>query len=173
MDYNLDYELLNDANNIFKEVSYDELMDLVNGFTTGIFYIGGAWCKNCQAIAGLLNSECKKKFVDTIYNFVPKYTNDLGEEVDIRSCLSLEDKLKYYDLVEKIGFNNSSDETVTDTLITKMHVPFIFALKNGVCVDFFSMELIYENGLYVEEGHSIDMKDSFINRLDLLIDKLM
>lgn len=173
MDYNNEYPLLTDENHIYKSVNYDELMDLINGLATGIFYIGGSWCKNCQAIIGLLNETCKNHFIHTIYNFDSRSIGIIDDFDDVRDCKTLEDKLKYYDLVEKIGFNNTTDEFVDNTLISRMHLPFIFALKNGTPVDFFSMELVYEDNIYTYENQKIDRKNEFINRLEQLISKII
>lgn len=173
MDYNLEYSYLNDNEHILKEISFLELLNKIDSFDSGVFYIGGAWCKNCQAIINLLNEECKNKFISIIYNYDPRYINELGEVIDIRDCSTLDDKLNYYNLVEKIGFNNTSLEKVKETLISRMHIPFIFALKNGICVDSFCYELIYIDGIYIEEGKNEDCKEKFLNRLDLLINKMI
>lgn len=173
MDFNEKYKLLTDKNHIYEEVSYNRLMDLVNGFTTGIFYIGGPWCESCQLIIEILNDVCKKNNIDVIYNYDPKFINILKEEEDLRDCKSLEVKLKYYELVEKIGFNNSTEECVKDTLISKMHVPFIFGMRNGTCVDFFSMELSLHNGKDELKDEAASGKIEFISRLNELINKTM
>ena len=36
-------------------------------FKTGVIYIGGAWCKNCQAVISLINKTAKKNKINPVY----------------------------------------------------------------------------------------------------------
>ena len=54
-----EYQLLEDRFHVFKSITYDKMMKMLTQFKTGIIYIGGAWCKNCQAIVALLNKTAK------------------------------------------------------------------------------------------------------------------
>lgn len=170
MDYCLEYQYLTDENHIFKCINYDELMEHINGFESGLYYIGGAWCKNCQAIIKELNEIGKKLGLDVIYNYDSKFINIFKEEEDLRDCKSLEIKLKYYAIVEKLKYK--SDELVIDTLIPKIHIPFIFGMKNGTCIGYYSPEFIKdEKGLH-EEDDTEDKTIEFICNVSDLIHKV-
>ncbi|MDE5565858.1 MAG: hypothetical protein K2I77_02620, partial [Anaeroplasmataceae bacterium] len=69
MNFTEEYALLNDKLNVFRSVNYEKMMKMIYKFKTGIIYIGGAWCKNCQAIIQLLNKTAKKNKIKTIYNY--------------------------------------------------------------------------------------------------------
>ncbi len=170
MDYCLEYQFLKDENHIYKSINYEELIHLLDSFSSGLVYIGGAWCKNCQAIINELNEVGKKSGLDVIYNYDPKFTNVFKEEEDLRDCKTLENKLKYYAIVEKLGFK--SKELVVDTLIPKMHIPFIFGIKNGRCIGYYSPEYIKdEKGIHAEESTE-DKTIEFICTVTDLIHKI-
>lgn len=170
MDYCLEYEYLNDENHIYKSIDYDYLHSLLNGFGTGLVLIGGPWCANCQAIIKELNDVCKKNGLDVIYNYDPRFINIFNEVEDLRDCKSLEIKLKYYEIVEKLKFK--SNELVVDTLIPRMHVPFIFGLRNGSCVGYYSPNYIKDkDGIHVE-GETEDKTIDFVCEVTALINKI-
>ena len=50
MVYSEEYKNLKDEKNVFKEISYEEFMDMFEHLETGIVLLGGAWCKNAQII---------------------------------------------------------------------------------------------------------------------------
>ncbi len=170
MDYCLEYQHLTDLNHIYKEISYDELISFFDGFKTGFVMIGGAWCINCQAIIKELNDICKENNIDTIYNYDPRFINVFKEEDDLRKCSTLEHKLKYYALVEKIGFK--STELVVDTLIPKMHVPFFMGIKNGVCVGYYSTELLKDNDILHLADSKENKYEEFKSHIVSIINKL-
>ncbi len=171
MDYCLEYQYLNDENHLFKEISYDELIHLLDGFETGLVYIGGPWCPNCQAIIDKVNELGKKQGLDVIYNYDTRFENIFKEVDDLRRCGTLEVKLKYYALVEKIKFK--SPELVVDTLIPKIHIPFFIAIKNGSCVGYYSIELIREkDGTLHLENEETDRAKELEDNLILLMSKL-
>ncbi len=169
MNYCEEYTNLNDENHIYKSISYDELRNLIDSFGTGLIYIGGPWCKNCQAIIDVVNSIGKKRGLECIYNYDPKFTNIFGEVEDLRDCKTLEEKLKYYYLVEKLGFK--SNELVENTLIPKFHCPFFIALKNGSCVGYYTSELVKDTYLH-KENETEDMSVDFFDNIISLIEKV-
>lgn len=169
MDYCLEYKLLNDESHVYKSITIDELLDLLNGFDSGLVFLGGPWCKNCQAIIDIVNTECKKAGLEVVYNYDPRFTNIFGETESLFACKSLETKLKYYTIVERVGFK--SQELVTDTLIPAMHVPFFIALRFGKAVGYYSAEYIMDDYLH-EDGKSEDMTEVFRGNIVELINKV-
>lgn len=154
----------------FKTLSIDEITDYFNGETTGIFYIGGNWCKHCESTIDLFESILDEKGVKEVYTLDPVYKNVFSEDEDFRDCKSLEIKLKYYLIIEKCGFK--SDEFVPDTLIPRMHVPFYIGLKNGVCTKFYSIELEKKDNKLVKEGSDLDYTNEYKNNIIELIDSV-
>ena len=75
-------------------------MKMFDKFKTGVIFIGGSWCKNCQAVIEIINKTAKKNKVRSIYHFDPKFINIFKEEVDMRDCGDLETKLNYFQLEE-------------------------------------------------------------------------
>lgn len=165
-----EYPLLEDKHNVFKSVNYEKMMRMIYKFKTGVIYIGGAWCKNCQAIIHILNKSAKKNKIRSIYNFDPRFINVFKEEVDLRDCGDLETKLNYYYLIEKIGF--TSDVYVQDTLIPRMNVPAIIGLKNGNCVGIISEEFVLDDKGLHKENSTEDQTKNFEEQLDLLFKKV-
>lgn len=170
MGFTDDYALLDDKFHVFRSVDYRKMMNLIYKFKTGIIYIGGAWCKNCQAIISILNKTAKKNKIRTIYNYDPHFINVFKEEVDLRDCGDLETKLDYYYLIEKIGFQ--SDEFVQDTLIPRLHVPAIIGIKNGICVGIISDEYILDDFGLHKEGELEDKSAEYIGKLNDLFQKV-
>lgn len=151
MDYCKEYEHLLDEEHVFQQISYEGVIHLLDSFGTGFVFIGGPWCKNCQAIISDLNEIAKEAGIDTIYNYDPRFVNEFKREVDIRDCSNLDLKLKYYAFIEKIKYK--SHEFVKNTLIPRIPVPFFVAIRNGLCVGYYSIELIKdENGLHLEDS---------------------
>lgn len=170
MSFKDDYPLLDDHFHVFRTVKYDKLMQMFYKFKTGVVYIGGAWCKNSQAVVGILNRTAKKNKIRTITHFDPHYINAFKEEKDMRDCLELEVKLNYYYLIEKLGFK--SDIYVQDTLIPRLPVPAVIGIKNGVCVGIITDEYILdEKGLHVEASDE-DMSVVYEEKLTELFKKV-
>ncbi len=162
MDFVKEYKYLDDEANIFKSINYDELMDMINNFGTGLVVIGGPWCEYTQAIMKELNDIGKKAGLDVIYNYDSRFVDVFKEVTDLRECKTLEAKLKYYALVEKIHYKN--DELVPDTLISKIDTPFIFGLKDGSCVGYFSIQATKnEEGLLVPNNEKSSVIDFYYN----------
>lgn len=170
MNFTEEYALLNDKLNVFRSVNYEKMMKMIYKFKTGIIYIGGAWCKNCQAIIQLLNKTAKKNKIKTIYNYDPHFINVFKEEVDLRDCGDLETKLNYYYLIEKIGYK--SDTLVQDTLIPRLNVPAIIGIKNGICVGVIDDEYILDDHGLHKEGSTEDMSEEYVTKLTNLFQKV-
>lgn len=170
MNYTEEYTLLDDRLNVFKSVTYDKMMQLIDKFKTGIIYIGGAWCKNCQAVVHIINRVAKKNKIKTVYNYDPHFINVFKEEVDLRDCGDLETKLNYYYFIEKIGFK--SDTLVRDTLIPRLNVPAIIGLKNGICVGVIDEEYVMDDSGLHKEGCMQDVTADYEAKLTDLFQKV-
>jgi len=153
------YKYLTDENNIFKEINYDELKDILDSFKTGLILVGGPWHNKCQSIMKETNDICKREGLEEVFVYNPKFVNVFKEEEDLRDCLTLENKLKYYYIIEHTGYK--SDNLVKDTLIAKMNLPTFLAIKNGNCVKYYTPSLIK------------DSKDPFLHEEGSLEDKTL
>ncbi len=163
MNFSDEYTFLKDKFNVFRKANYDKVMGMFQNFKTGIIFIGGGWCKNCQAVAPIVNATAKKNKVRTILHFDPHFINIFKEEVDLRDCGDLETKLNYYYLIEKLGF--TSDTFVQNTLIPRLNVPAIIGIKNGICVGIIDDEYVLDtNGLHKEDS-DIDQTEEYTNKL--------
>lgn len=165
-----EYTLLDDKFHVFRSASYDKIMKMIYKFKTGVIYIGGAWCKNCQAIISLLNKTAKKNKIRTILHYDPHFINVFKEEVDLRDCGDLETKLNYYYLIEKIGYH--SDVYVQDTLIPRLNVPAIIGIKNGICVGIVDDEYVLDDHGLHQEGSSKDQTEAYTLKLTELFQKV-
>lgn len=154
--------------NLIKKIDYDELIKMFDLFDTGFVMIGGDWCPNCTAVMDNVINIAKDKKLDTIYYYDPKFKNIYGEIEDLRDCKSLEVKLKYYAIVEKMGFK--SEERVKDTLIARIHVPCFMAIRHGICVDYYVKELLKDNNILHEENSNLDKTQEFEENIKRLID---
>ncbi|MDE7213568.1 MAG: hypothetical protein K2N42_03205 [Anaeroplasmataceae bacterium] len=163
MSYNDDYPLLKDKFNVFRSATYDKVMQMFSKFKTGIIYIGGAWCKNCQAVISIINKTAKKNKIRTILHYDPHFIDVFKDEVDLRDCGDLETKLNYYYLIEKIGYK--SETLVQDTLIPRLNVPAIIGVKNGICVGVIDEEYINDTEGLHKEGESLDCTEEYSSRL--------
>lgn len=169
MDFCNEYKHLNDPDNVYKEINYDELLNMLDNFGSGLVIIGGSFSDNMQAIIKETNDIAKREGVEEILIYNPRFINVFQEEEDLRDCLTLENKLKYYAIVEKTKFK--SNTLVRDTLISKIEVPTFFAIKNGTCVDYFTSKYIKDPYIRLEN----DLEDrtlEFDMRLTTLIRKL-
>lgn len=163
MSYNDEYPLLKDKFNVFRSANYDKVMKMFHKFKTGVILIGGAWCKNCQAVISIINKTAKKNKIRTILHYDPHFINIFKEEVDLRDCGDLETKLNYYYLVEKLEYK--SDVYVQDTLIPRLNVPAVIGIKNGICVGIIDEEYLLDaDGLHKEE-ETTDRTKEYTQRL--------
>lgn len=165
-----DYTLLDDELNVYRSINYKNVMQMFTNMKTGVIFLGGAWCKNCQAVIHIVNAVAKKNKIRTIHHFDPIITNVFKEEVDWRDCGDLETKMDYYAFIEKIGYK--SDTLVQDTLIPRINVPAIIGIKNGDCVGIIDDEYIYdEAGLHFEDEFD-DKTVEFEEKLDQLFKRV-
>lgn len=164
------YKLLKGKIHVFRSVKYDKVMKMLDKFKTGVIFIGGSWCKNCQAVVEIINKTAKKNKVRSIYHFDPKFINIFKEEVDMRDCGDLETKLNYYYLIEKLGYNN--DVLVQDTFIPRIAVPAVIGIKNGTCVGIVEDEYILDGDVLHKENSDENMMEEYIEKLDALFKKV-
>ncbi len=169
MDFCSEYKYLSDKDNILKDIPYDTLSDLLDNFGSGLVVIGGSFSENMQAIIKELNDIAKREGLEEVLVYNPRFINVFQEVEDLRDCLTLENKLRYYYIVEKTGFK--SDTLVRDTLIAKIDVPTFFAIKNGTCVDYFTSRYIKDP--YIRLPNDLEDRTlEFDLRLTSLIRKL-
>ena len=164
------YDLLKGKIHVFKSVKYEKVMKMLEKFKTGVIFIGGSWCKNCQAVIEIINKTAKKNKIRSIYHFDPKFINIFNEEVDMRDCGDLETKLNYYYLIEKIGY--TSDNLVQDTFIPRLPVPAIIGVRNGVCVGVVEDEYLLDDGILHNEDSQENKTDEYIAKLEELFKRV-
>ena len=170
MDFSKEFKYLNDQNSVFKEIDYNEFRDMIDEFKSGIILIGGPWSPRTQAVIREANDIFKREKIGVVYFYNPRTINVFKEEEDLRDCLSLESKLDYYYLVEKLGIKNKENKLVENTLIQKMYVPLFVSLKNGTCNDYFNAN--YVKDPYIHKPNDIEDKTlEFDKRLMELIEK--
>jgi len=165
MVYSKEYTNL-DGDNVFKEITYDEFMDMFEHLETGIVLLGGAWCKNAQIIVPYANTLAKKKGLDVIYNFDLKYENELGRQGDLRTGTSLDHRMEYFNIAEKTGIQ--SDTVVENTMMPRIPSPTFIAIKNGTTVGYFTAKYIKDEATEKLELSSEDMLDFAVKFTDLV-----
>jgi hypothetical protein len=165
MVYSEEYTNL-DGDNVFKEITYDEFMDMFEHLETGIVLLGGAWCKNAQIIVPYANTLAKKKGLDVIYNFDLKYENELGRQGDLRTGTSLDHRMEYFNIAEKTGIE--SDTVVENTMMPRIPSPTFIAIKNGTTVGYFTAKYIKDEETEKLELTSEDMLDFAVKFTELV-----
>ncbi|MBQ2471150.1 MAG: hypothetical protein II508_00975 [Acholeplasmatales bacterium] len=165
MVYSEEYTNL-DGDNVFKEITYDEFMDMFEHLETGIVLLGGAWCKNAQIIVPYANTLAKKKGLDVIYNFDLKYENELGRQGDLRTGTSLDHRMEYFNIAEKTGIE--SDTVVENTMMPRIPSPTFIAIKNGTTVGYFTAKYIKDETTEKLELSSEDMLDFAVKFTELV-----
>lgn len=165
MVYSKEYTNL-DGDNVFKEITYDEFMDMFEHLETGIVLLGGAWCKNAQIIVPYANTLAKKKGLDVIYNFDLKYENELGRQGDLRTGTSLDHRMEYFNIAEKTGIE--SDTVVENTMMPRIPSPTFIAIKNGTTVGYFTAKYIKDETTEKLELSSEDMLDFAVKFTELV-----
>lgn len=168
MDFCADFKYLKDENHVFVEIEYWDFREMISDLKTGYVIIGGPWSPRTQAVIKESNEIFKREGVDKVYFYNPRTINVFKEEEDLRDCLSLESKLDYYYLVEKLGIKNKENKLVENTLIQKMYVPLFVSLKNGVCTDYFNANYIKDPYIHKPDGIE-DKTLEFDQRLTQLI----
>ena len=159
MDYCIEYLHLDDENHVYKNINIDEVLDIFSSLKTGLIFIGGYWCKNCQAIIKQLNDRAKMREIVCIYNLDTRVEDDLGIVEDIRASINLDFKIKFSALCTEIG--------VSENMVK---VPFFVAVKNGHTEGYYSVELLYDDGILHYEDSSIDQSLVFEAEINKLID---
>ena len=152
MNFVVDFKHLNDEHHVYKEISILDLKDVFYNNETAFIIIGGPWCPKTQAIMGITNTIAKREGLNKIFVYNPRFINVFGEEEDLRDCLTLEHKLDYYFIVEKIGFKNEHSELVQDTLIQKMDTPVFVVVKEGKALAYYSSKFILNPYLRYEDN---------------------
>ena len=171
MDFCSKFHHLNDENHLYKEITYDDLKDKFYNRESGLFLIGGDWCPKTQAIIKEANAIAKREGLDVIYFYDPRFINVFGEVEDVRDCLTLEHKLDYYFIIERLGYKNFRGELVKDTLIQKMDSPTFFVLKDGISRGYFTTRYIKDP--YIRLESDLDDKTlEFDKELTELISKM-
>ena len=165
MVYSEEYTNL-DGDNVFKEITYDDFMDMFEHLETGIVLLGGAWCKNAQIIVPYANTLAKKKGLDVIYNFDLKYENELGRQGDLRTGTSLDHRMEYFNIAEKTGIE--SDTVVENTMMPRIPSPTFIAIKNGTTVGYFTAKYIKDETTEKLELSSEDMLDFAVKFTELV-----
>ena len=165
MVYSEEYTNL-DGDNVFKEITYDEFMDMFEHLETGIVLLGGAWCKNAQIIVPYANTLAKKKGLDVIYNFDLKYENELGRQGDLRTGTSLDHRMEYFNIAGKTGIQ--SDTVVENTMMPRIPSPTFIAIKNGATVGYFTAKYIKDETTGKLELSSEDMLDFAVKFTELV-----
>ena len=165
MVYSEEYTNL-DGDKVFKEITYDEFMDMFEHLETGIVLLGGAWCKNAQIIVPYANTLAKKKGLDVIYNFDLKYENELGRQGDLRTGTSLDHRMEYFNIAEKTGIE--SDTVVENTMMPRIPSPTFIAIKNGTTVGYFTAKYIKDETTEKLELSSEDMLDFAVKFTELV-----
>ena len=165
MVYSKEYTNL-DGDNVFKEITYNEFMDMFEHLETGIVLLGGAWCKNAQIIVPYANTLAKKKGLDVIYNFDLKYENELGRQGDLRTGTSLDHRMEYFNIAEKTGIQ--SDTVVENTMMPRIPSPTFIAIKNGTTVGYFTAKYIKDEATEKLELSSEDMLDFAVKFTELV-----
>lgn len=165
MVYSEEYTNL-DGDNVFKEITYDEFMNMFEHLETGIVLLGGAWCKNAQIIVPYANILAKKKGLEVIYNFDLKYENELGRQGDLRTGTSLDHRMEYFNIAEKTGIQ--SDTVVENTMMPRIPSPTFIAIKNGTTVGYFTAKYIHDEMTEKLELSSEDMLDFAVKFTELV-----
>ena len=155
---------------VFKSVTYEKVMKMLEKFKTGVIFMGGSWCENCQAVVSIINKTAKKNKIRSINHFDPRFMNIFQEEVDLRDCEDLESKLNYYYLIEKIGY--TSENLVPDTFIPRITVPAIIGIKNGTCVGIIEDEYLLDDDVLHLKDSTEDKTEEYIKKLNELFQKV-
>lgn len=168
-DYVDKYDYLEDANNVFKSISLEDLIKKLEK-DTFVLYVGGAWCPNCQAIVKFVNDVAKANNISTVYNFDTRISSLKTKENDIRNCNN-EAQLNLYRLfINAIEYVNPNGTTTEGTDIPRLAVPAIMVVKDGKVLDTLVREYFYnpaEDLLYVY-GEEIDRREEYIKELNSL-----
>lgn len=159
MDFCMEYLYLNDEKHVYKAIDLDELLELFDSSFTGLIFIGGHWCKNCQAIINHLNNIVKMCNIKNVYYFDVRVETELGIIEDLRNPTSLDFRLKFTKIIDKIGVN-----------LDELRVPFFIAVKGGSVEAYFSDELLYDGSILHYPDSDIDQTEVFTQKIIRLIE---
>ena len=148
--YNSDYAYLNDADSVYRSLTWEEAVYLFQQEGNYLILLGGSWCGNTQAVIKLINDYAAANHV-TVYNFDTKldggyarkfwgYEKDLhirdnssevvGLYVDLVSEYFPNIETEYaIDSENNIFTVNAEGETVT---VNKLQVPYFLAYTRGL-----------------------------------------
>ena len=141
------------ADSIIKEIDYDEVLGLFSKLETCIFIIGEKGEAYTENVMDFVNKLAKKHNITNVYLFDPTFINVYGEKENMIDCKSLEVKLKYYKLVELLKFKNQ--ELCKDTLIPKIHTPFISSIRFGSMIEYIEAPYDRKDGKLVSNNEDI------------------
>ena len=123
-----------DPSPVFKAVTYERLVDILEQPGTYMFLFGGEWCGNTQPVIGMIDEVAKEYGVKEIYNFDTKLDSATLQIRDTKNPFA-----NYYvDLVNKYlqnivtiydkAQNNVSyvDKDGKTVVANKLQVPFLF-----------------------------------------------
>lgn len=172
-DYVEKYDYLSDTNNVFKSISYKDLMNKLKD-DTFVLYVGGAWCPNCQAVVKFVNDAAKNNNIDTVYNFDTRISSLKTKENDIRNCNNDAQLNLYRKFIESLNYINPNGLTTEGTDVQRLAVPAIFVIKNGVVKGSLIREYFYdeEQDLLYVYGDTQNHKEEYIEELNSLFSLL-
>ena len=131
---------------VFKDISYDQLMNLMQQEGNFMIQLSGSWCHNSRAMSPYVNELAKKNGIDTIYSYDfnvdngddgsmfvrmnngkdtvgAKYNYMYGEMVS-RFLTNLDDWIEYpSDSDDAISYTNAQGKEIT---VGKLQQPIIF-----------------------------------------------
>ena len=153
------------ADSVIKEIDYDEVLELFLKLETCIFIIGEKGETCTENVMDFVNKLAKKHNISNVYIFDPTFINVYGEKENMIDCKSLEIKLKYYKIVELLKFKNN--ELCKDTLIPKIHTPFIASIRFGSMIDYIEAPYNRKDGKLYDDKEDVTI--SFVDELSHVI----
>ena len=130
--YNEKYEQLKDKKHRFIKLSWASLKEMFIDKKSFILYFGGSFCRNCQAVIGLINDVACSLNTD-IYNFSP-----IIDKIDIRKTELCEYQAIYRELLQFLEIE-SKDE------LPLLKVPTVINIKCGKPIKMITREYLCEN----------------------------
>lgn len=99
------YEQLEDADHVYRTLTYHELDFLLKSDGTYVVLVGGAWSKDTQAVIGYINEVAKELNIPTIHQFDTRLD---GKSIDIADSQFNPFSRRYVELVNQ-HLTNLSD----------------------------------------------------------------
>ena len=148
--YNSDYAYLNDADSVYRSLTWEEAVYLFQQEGNYLILLGGSWCGNTTPVIGYINEVAKEYGVDTIYNLDFRLDgssrashiretngatsqdalisgslyNYLYGELVTRYLTNLNDFVEY--TVDSESALTYTDAEGADVTVPKVQVPFLF-----------------------------------------------